>query len=143
MNEKNILYGVLGLILGILATWIFASAAVNNNHTGMMKMMGMKDMGMMGMSQDSEEHEEHHPEDAMSETMGNMMMGLEGKTADEFDRAFISGMIVHHQGAINMAEAALKNAKHQEIKDMSNAIISAQSREIDQMKEWQKQWYNK
>jgi uncharacterized protein (DUF305 family) len=40
-----------------------------------------------------------------------------------------------------MANAALKNAKHQEIKDLANAIISAQTKEINQMKEWQTNWY--
>lgn len=50
-------------------------------------------------------------------------------------------MITHHEGAVEMAEAALKNAKHQEIKTMSHAIISAQTTEINQMRDWQKAWY--
>jgi uncharacterized protein (DUF305 family) len=43
-------------------------------------------------------------------------------------------MIIHHYGAIYMAERALKNAERQEIKDLSRAIISAQTQEIEQMK---------
>ena len=77
----------------------------------------------------------------MSDSMSGMMAGLNGKTGDEFDKAFLSEMIVHHQGAVLMAQSALKNAKHQEIKDMANAIISAQTSEINQMKGWQKSWY--
>lgn len=73
--------------------------------------------------------------------MNSMMSNLSGKTGDEFDRAFLAEMIVHHEGAVVMAEAALKDAKHQEIKDMANAIIAAQTTEITQMKEWQKSWY--
>jgi uncharacterized protein (DUF305 family) len=70
-----------------------------------------------------------------------MCNGLNNKTGDVFDKAFLSEMIAHHQGAIDMANAALKNAKHQEIKDLANAIISAQTKEINQMKEWQVTWY--
>jgi uncharacterized protein (DUF305 family) len=77
----------------------------------------------------------------MHGAMGDMMMGLEGKTGDEFDKAFLSEMIIHHEGAVDMAEAALKNAKHPEIKQMALAIISAQTSEIQQMKGWLNSWY--
>lgn len=78
----------------------------------------------------------------MDSAMDDMMEGLSGKTGDEFDKAFLSEMIVHHEGAVEMAQAALQNAKHQEIKNLANAIISAQTTEIVQMKAWQKSWYN-
>ena len=68
------------------------------------------------------------------------MDSLQGKSGDDFDRAFIEGMIVHHEGAVQMAEQAKLNAKHQEIKDMSDAIIDAQTTEINQMRMWQKDW---
>jgi len=77
---------------------------------------------------------------SMSEMMSSMNAELEGKTGDAFDQAFLAEMIVHHQGAVEMAELALTNAKHQEIKDLANAIISAQNTEIAQMMEWQKSW---
>ncbi|MDO8656892.1 MAG: DUF305 domain-containing protein [Nanoarchaeota archaeon] len=77
----------------------------------------------------------------MNELMGNMDMMLRGKTGDEFDKSFLAQMIVHHQGAVQMAEAALQNAKHDELKSMSRDIISAQNREISQMKGWQDSWY--
>lgn len=51
-------------------------------------------------------------------------------------------MIVHHEGAVQMAELALTNAKHQEIKNLANEIIKAQKMEIAEMKAWQKSWYN-
>jgi len=74
--------------------------------------------------------------------MMSMNAELEGKTGDAFDQAFLSEMIIHHEGAVEMAELALTNAKHQEIKDLANAIIGAQNEEISQMKGWQKAWYN-
>lgn len=78
----------------------------------------------------------------MSDTMASMNAALKGKTGDEFDKAFLAEMIVHHQGAVEMAQAALTNAKHQEIKDLAAGIISAQNKEITQMQAWQKSWYN-
>lgn len=78
---------------------------------------------------------------SMEQMMTTMNAGLEGKTGDEFDKAFMAEMVMHHQGAVIMAELALKNAKHQEIKDLASAIISAQKEEISDMQSWQKEWY--
>lgn len=72
--------------------------------------------------------------------MNGMMDGLEGFTGEDFDRAFIQMMIPHHQGAINMAEAALENAQHPEIRAMAEDIIEAQQAEIDMMRSWQEVW---
>jgi uncharacterized protein (DUF305 family) len=77
----------------------------------------------------------------MSDAMAGMTSGLEGKTGDEFDRAFIEGMIVHHEGAVAMAEQALQTAKHPEIKHMAQEIIAAQTREIETMRGWLQAWF--
>ena len=78
-------------------------------------------------------------------TMGSMMAsmnaGLEGKTGDEFDKAFLTEMTAHHVGAVQMAEMALQNAKHTEIKNMAQEIITAQNAEIKQMQDWKTSWY--
>lgn len=59
---------------------------------------------------------------------------------EDYDRMFLANMIAHHQGAVDMANLALTSAKHQEIKDMANAIISAQTKEIGDMQSWQTAW---
>ena len=69
-----------------------------------------------------------------------MMDELRGKTGDEFDKAFLEQMIMHHQGALNMAAPGQANAKHQEIKDLTKAVVDAQTKEIKQMQAWQKEW---
>ena len=79
---------------------------------------------------------------SMSDMMISMNAVLKVKTGDVFDQAFLSEMIVHHQGAVEMAQLALTNAKHQEIKRLANEIIAAQNTEIAEMKVWQKNWYN-
>lgn len=77
--------------------------------------------------------------DMGSMTMDDMSKMLEGKTGDELDRAFIEGMIPHHQAAVDMARA-LTGAKHPELRAMGEEIISAQTREIEQMRTWQREW---
>lgn len=77
-------------------------------------------------------------DDSMS--MDGMVDALEGKTGDDFDKAFLDLMIEHHQGAIEMADEALVSAGHSEIKTLSEDIITAQTKEIEMMKEWQKTW---
>ena len=72
--------------------------------------------------------------------MNQMTESLKDKQGEEFDKAFIAEMIVHHQGAVDMAQLAESNAKHEEIKKMSREIISAQEAEIEVMKRWQSEW---
>lgn len=73
-------------------------------------------------------------------TMGDMVDMLKGKSGDDLDAAFLEGMIPHHQGAIDMANLILKDAKHEELRQMARDIIEAQQREIDMMEAWQKEW---
>lgn len=76
----------------------------------------------------------------MTSDMDGMMVELDGKTGDEFDKAFIEQMIMHHQSAIDMAAPGEKNAQHQELKGLTKSIVFAQTNEIQQMKQWQKDW---
>jgi len=63
------------------------------------------------------------------------MMGdgasLSGKALDTW---FIHGMIMHHEGALQMAEAVLKLNPRIEVVDFANAIIKAQTKEITVMR---------
>ena len=72
--------------------------------------------------------------------MAGMTASLTTKTGDKFDQAFLIDMIKHHQAAVAMAKLAASRAKHDEIKTLSNDIISAQESEINQMKQWQTNW---
>jgi uncharacterized protein (DUF305 family) len=61
--------------------------------------------------------------------------------AKPFDKAFIDAMVPHHQGAITMAEELLKNGEQPALREMAGDIISAQTKEIAQMRAWRKAWY--
>ncbi|MHB1865061.1 MAG: DUF305 domain-containing protein [Candidatus Saccharimonadales bacterium] len=73
-------------------------------------------------------------------SMSSMQKQFEAYKGTEYDKVFLASMIVHHQGAVQMAQMAIGNAKHQELKDMANNIIAAQTSEIAQMQSWQKAW---
>ena len=80
----------------------------------------------------------------LSKGMG-MDMGMMMTPNDEttpFDQRFLTTMIDHHQGAIHMAEMALAQAEHEEIKTLSKVIIAAQQTEITQMQGWLQEWFD-
>lgn len=111
MNKKAIIGLIVGLIIGVGGT-IGATALINSN--------AVKDNASMSMA--------------------DMNTELKGKTGDDFDKAFIEMMIEHHQGAIDMAILAKSNANHDEVKTLSQDIISAQTNEISKMQQWQMDW---
>jgi uncharacterized protein (DUF305 family) len=68
--------------------------------------------------------------------------GMQMDNSDRpFDLRFIDGMIMHHQGAIEMAKEAQTQATKAEIKALADAIIAAQEAEIAQMQAWRETWY--
>jgi len=52
MKKEPLLYGIVGLLVGIVLTGFFATYAVNNNHSGMMNMLGMSNNRMMNGNMD-------------------------------------------------------------------------------------------
>jgi uncharacterized protein (DUF305 family) len=70
-----------------------------------------------------------------------MMTGDLGAADAEFDLRFLNAMIPHHEGAVVMADQALKNSERSEITTLARNIISSQQQEIDQMQQWRKAWY--
>ena len=111
METKPLLYGLIGFFIGGLIVSI-AATTLDKSAT-----MPASDM-----------------------SMSQMTGSLQGKQGDDFDQAFISAMIEHHQGAVDMAKLSASNAKHDEIKQLSLGVIAAQEKEIDQMKQWQIDW---
>jgi len=78
---------------------------------------------------------------SMGSTMDDMTAGLEAKQGAEFEQAFIDEMIVHHEGAVAMAQMVLQKSKRPELVQLANDIIAAQTREIDMMRGWKTEWF--
>jgi uncharacterized protein (DUF305 family) len=72
-------------------------------------------------------------------SMGMMMDPQQLAKENPFDEAFIDAMIPHHQSATEMAEVASEKSENSRIKELAGNIISAQKREIEQMKQWRKE----
>lgn len=128
MKKESILYSIIGLLSGAIIAGSAAAYAVNNNNNGIMRFMGMRTSFSQNMIGDN------------NVTMDRMTVSLQDKSGDQFDNAFLAGMISHHEGAIEMAKLAQANAKHEEVKTLANDILAAQSKEIDMMQLWQTQW---
>ncbi len=101
--------------------------------------LGFLALGFLGATLLDEQ--EHIAQDSMHSTMKGMTSRLEGKTGDAFEQAFLEEMIVHHEGAIEMAEMMLAHTKRSELQALGNGIISAQKVEVEMMRNWLEQWF--
>ncbi|MEG3437280.1 DUF305 domain-containing protein [Pannus brasiliensis CCIBt3594] len=100
------------------------------SHTGMSMHEGMS--GNAGLDTDMT---------WMMGGMGMMNLDLDAlENAPDFDRAFLEGMIYHHEMAIMMAAMVL-NSPRAELRDLGKAIIANQTAEIDRMVTWQETWF--
>lgn len=135
--NTNTLYGAIGLLVGIMVTSGFYMIKNSSKHQSQIgdyanismthQMPDGSVMPNVGMN--------------MDEMMSGMMAGLEGKKGSEFDKAFLAEMIVHHQGAVEMAKMVIESSKKPELINLANNIISAQNKEILMMQNWQKTWF--
>lgn len=54
----------------------------------------------------------------------------------DFDRSFVLAMIPHHQMAVMMTSMMLQGTERPEMRELGDAVIEAQSKEIDMMRQW-------
>ncbi|MFS0703280.1 DUF305 domain-containing protein [Cellulomonas sp. 179-A 9B4 NHS] len=59
---------------------------------------------------------------------------------NDADVEFAQMMIVHHQGAIEMAELAVQKASNEQVRALGERISAAQGPEIELMTGWLEQW---
>lgn len=71
-----------------------------------------------------------------------MMTNLTEFKNTEQEKAYIEGMIRHHQGAIEMAKKVLTLNPRSEIKQMAQGIISAQESEVNILQQWLEKKYS-
>ena len=110
MDSKALLYGIIGFLLGGFVVSLAATTI------------------------------EEPASSSEQMSMAHMTEQLKEKRGASFDEAFIRNMIIHHEGAVEMAELSAQRAEHKEIKQLSTEIIGAQRQEITLMKQWQKDW---
>ncbi len=72
--------------------------------------------------------------------MGNDMDMTRLENAQDFDKVFIEDMIPHHQMAVMMASMLKGGTQRPEMKKLADDIITAQTDEINQMRQWYVDW---
>lgn len=75
---------------------------------------------------------------ANQQAMNTMMAGMMVTYTGDADRDFVTGMIPHHQGAIDMAKIELQYGKDATMQKLATDIVKAQEGEIAFMQNWQK-----
>lgn len=66
--------------------------------------------------------------------------GDTSETHNDADTMFAQMMIVHHEGAIEMADLAVEQAESEEVRSLAEGISAAQGPEIEQMNAWLTAW---
>lgn len=61
------------------------------------------------------------------------MQALQAAEGAEFDEQWLTMMIEHHEGAVEMAKDVLKTTKDPEVKALAEAVVSGQEAEISTM----------
>jgi uncharacterized protein (DUF305 family) len=102
------------MMTGWLTSW---NAPIPASSTGMDGMSGMGDTAIMpGMMSDAD------------------MTALAASSGATFDKAFLTMMITHHEGALTMAATELKSGSNTDAMALAQAIINGQTKEITEMK---------
>ena len=66
--------------------------------------------------------------------MNKMMSAMVIQPTGDVDRDFVAMMTPHHQGAIEMAQAVLRNGHNEQIRRLAQEIIVTQQQEIAAMR---------
>lgn len=122
----------LGLLALVLAAALALASCASSGSGGSSQSGGSGDMDGMGHGGNAGEKSGRTAGmDHGSDDMARQMVMQNGEYSDE---RFIDAMVPHHQGAVEMAEVALKNAEHGEIRSLAEDIVTAQEAEIEELK---------
>jgi uncharacterized protein (DUF305 family) len=66
--------------------------------------------------------------------MSKMMSAMEIKPSGDVDADFVAMMIPHHQAAIGMAQAVLRDGHNEQIRRIAQEMIAKQQQEIAEMR---------
>jgi uncharacterized protein (DUF305 family) len=156
-----------GAIVGVLAASILGAGSLFYLGGGLARAQAAPDQhgsmshhGPMGQHGTMGQHGQMGQDGAMSQMGQHGRMGQHGPMRQtepgghgpmgpgssqgmpmDMARHFIEEMIPHHEDAVVMADLALNQAEHPELRELAEAIKRVQTEEIEQMRQWYQQWY--
>lgn len=80
----------------------------------------------------------HHAtgKDAFAQANAKMHEAMSTPATGDVDRDFATGMIAHHQGAVEMARIELEKGSDPQMRRLAESIIASQNQEIEHMRQW-------
>jgi uncharacterized protein (DUF305 family) len=134
MNKQTTVFVIAALIVGGVIGYGVAGSSSPSPDAISSNAHVMADGSLMENSMDMSDM-------SMEEMMRVMNDDLAQKTGEDFEIAFLEGMIEHHVGAVDMAQLVLKNTDREELVQMAGDIIEVQTAEIEMMQDWRDTWY--
>lgn len=119
MNNKLFLIIVTVLTLAAVTIWCFVVFAAEPEETESSQSTNSQAVGQ---------------QQTANESRYATLMG------DAFDEAYITDMIAHNDGALNMAEQAGALTTKEQIRELSGVIIQRQGMELLKLHTWRKDW---
>lgn len=137
MKQNTILIAVITLLVGGIGGYVISE---QNREVQMMETSTNQDVpaGMHMM-----------PDGTMMGNPGESMFGMQGMSGMDHsmmmvssEREFVTGMIPHHQEAVDTAKEVLaRGGSIPEVRILAEEIIAAQETEIALLKQWHEDWY--
>lgn len=97
--------------------------------------MGGMDHGGMSMDKDGGMSASSSAMAMPGEMTAEQMQSLEAASGADFDRLFLELMIMHHQGAVEMADTEIAQGSNADAVKLAESIKASQSEEIAQMQQ--------
>jgi hypothetical protein len=131
------------LALALAAGLSLIPLAASAHHNGHDQHGARSASGKMGRAEPGAHHAGHGASAsdtpavaAFKAVHASMMRGMEVPYTGDPDVDFRLQMIPHHQGAIDMARVAMRHAKDPWTRQLAEAVIVEQQREIAEMQAW-------
>ena len=128
---RNSLNSLSAIFIVFLSMLILSSCKKDSDMQDSMKDRSMKDSMKKDMDKSMDKN------NMMDKKMSMMMNKMkEMKMSGNVDVDFVNMMIIHHQGAIDMATSEISAGKNDSIKSLARNIVKDQENEIATMRKW-------
>jgi uncharacterized protein (DUF305 family) len=124
-----------GQMNGWLSVWNLPQTAPEPEMTWMSRppLTGVSHEGMSDMGSGETSHEPGSPMPGMA--TADQLAALTAATGDDAVRQYLTLMIAHHRGGVEMAEAVLERSNERVVRSLAASIVKAQTSEIGYMQD--------